>query len=183
MDEQWVPIHGYEQYYEVSNLGRIRNIPRVIHMACRGGCYTSVSMVNHPTLNGKGYGRVFLSLHQVVKTKYVHRIVAEHWCINPLGRREVNHIDGNKTNNAANNLEWVSHRENCVHARKTGLFVPSPSKFTTRQVDEIIFRCNNGESPICVAKTLGVNKTSIYHILAGTTWAWHTHINRKGVVD
>lgn len=180
--EKWIPIKGYEEHYEVSNYGRVRNIPRAYCLTYRGGRYVSKTTVNKPTNNGKGYGRVFLSKYNKVTTKYVHRLVAENWCSNPLKCKEINHIDGNKSNNKSDNLEWVTRRQNVIHARRAGLFIPSFTKFTIEQVDEILLLCGQGVSPIRVARLFQVYKTSIYNILAGRTWSWYTHISRKGVV-
>ena len=63
-----------------------------------------------PKLNGCGYPQVGLG---TCKTVSVHRLVAEAFIPNPLGLRDVDHIDGNKTNNRIENLRWVTHKENC----------------------------------------------------------------------
>ena len=55
---------------------------------------------------------------------YVHRLVASAFIPNPRNLPEVNHIDGNKKNNSFENLEWVTHADNVLHARKTGLLDP-----------------------------------------------------------
>lgn len=70
-----------------------------------------------PQPNGKGYLRVSIG----GKLQFVHRLVAEKYVPNPENKEQVNHIDGDKTNNKAENLEWVSNLENREHAVKTGL--------------------------------------------------------------
>ena len=75
-----------------------------------------------PLANGKpGYVSVGFMLGSKVKRKYVHRLVAHAYCSNPRHAPEVNHIDGDKTNNHASNLEWVTKSENHLHAYKLGL--------------------------------------------------------------
>jgi hypothetical protein len=183
MKEQWLPIKGYETHYEVSNYGRVRNIPRIIPMYCKGGQYLSKQTINKLSPNNKGYGRVFLSKHSKVCTKYVHRLVAEHFCPNPLGYKEVNHIDGNKENNRASNLEWVSRRQNCVHARRNNLFIPAPSKLTIKEVDSIVAMRKNGVSRKEVAKMHGVGETNITCITSGRIWAWYTGIGKRSCIN
>lgn len=111
--EEFRPIRGFEGMYEVSNLGRIRSL-----ITTRGNVIRKTSSA------GDGYERVILSrpmpfpgynLKQVA-CRYVHRLVAEAFIPNPQGLSDVNHLDGIKNNNAVENLEWISHRENLRHA-------------------------------------------------------------------
>lgn len=107
MQEIWKPVLGYEGLYEVSNLGNIRNMltNKIFHI--KKGCpYKKVRLKNS---NGEA------------KNLYVHRIVAEAFIDNHDNLPQVNHIDGNKLNNNADNLEWVSSSENIRHAYSTGL--------------------------------------------------------------
>ena len=72
-------------------------------------------------------GKISISSHgyEVVtvngKTKYVHRLIAEEHIPNPFNYKTVNHINGNKLDNRVENLEWISRRKNCEHARLNGL--------------------------------------------------------------
>ncbi len=64
------------------------------------------------------YLSVKLYLDGVAERFYVHRLVAEEYITNPLKKKYVNHLDGNKLNNRHSNLEWCTHSENCIHRNK-----------------------------------------------------------------
>ena len=98
--------------YVVSDTGRVR----------RAGSSKDCS-----TRERKGYMSVDLYEAGQRTTRPIHRLVAEAFIPNPDNKPEVNHIDGNKHNNAVHNLEWVTHEENCRHAWDAGLSTPSRS--------------------------------------------------------
>lgn len=77
-----------------------------------------------PADNGSGYQHVVLRINNKNVDTYVHRFIAEQLIPNPGNLPEVNHKDGNKSNNEAENLEWVTSSENKKHARDTGLKPP-----------------------------------------------------------
>lgn len=110
--EIWRPVIGYEGLYEVSNLGRVKSIPR---NGTPGGILTP----NYK--NQKHYAHVALTKNAKPKTTSVHRIVAQAFIPNPDNKPQVNHIDGDKKNNCADNLEWATQSENMRHAFKFGL--------------------------------------------------------------
>ena len=72
-----------------------------------------------PANNGIGYLRVRVMVNTKKYHRYVHRLVAETYLPNPDNLPEVNHIDGNKSNNSVENLEWCSRQHNMDHYRKT----------------------------------------------------------------
>lgn len=76
-----------------------------------------------PFDNGKGYKKINLMIDGKRKSMYVHRLVAEIYVNKPRKRYcdQVNHIDGDKSNNHYTNLEWLTNQENQIHAHKTGL--------------------------------------------------------------
>lgn len=68
------------------------------------------------SLSDNGYRKVWLDIAGERKYYYIHRLVARHYCNNPKKLKEVNHIDGNKENNAASNLEWCDSQQNSLHS-------------------------------------------------------------------
>ena len=80
-----------------------------------------------------GYKSVCLYLPDGKKTKFVHRLIAQAFIYNPLNLPEINHLDGNKSNNVPSNFEWCTRKQNVIHAHKLGL-----------QKTTILFSCDNG---------------------------------------
>ena len=124
MHEVWRPVTGYNGRYEVSNLGEVRSLERTKRN--NGGAQRIPSHVMRQSQNHKGYKIVHLSKDGANTWVMVHRIVALAFIPNPEGKPQVNHIDGDKNNNAANNLEWVTNAENMRHAVENGLNNPWP---------------------------------------------------------
>ena len=102
--ETFVKIEGFEKY-EVSNLGKIRNIKS--------------GRIIKPQLDKDGYLTHCLYGHDKRKFLFLHRIIATAFIDNPEGKPCVNHIDENKLNNDLSNLEWCSVRENLIHGTRT----------------------------------------------------------------
>ena len=110
MQEIWKDIKGFEGSYQVSDLGNVRSLPRLVEY--KSHCQIHKGRILKPQLNSKGYLRVRIG----GKSWFVHRLVAEAFIENPDNKAQVNHKDGCKQNNAANNLEWNSNLENRKHA-------------------------------------------------------------------
>lgn len=114
MSEEWRPVAGHEGVYEVSSAGRVRSLPRIDARGhLRKGKYLR-------PLYGDRYPICALYVHGIRKPIKIHRLVALAFVPNPDGKPEVNHIDGNTCNASAENLEWVTRRENCLHAVSIG---------------------------------------------------------------
>lgn len=128
MKEIWKDVFGYEGFYQISNLGNVKSLGRTIkHKASkrRGEYYVSIkSKYPKQHKNIDGYLNVDLCKDRKHKKFLVHRLVALHFIPNPGMLDQVNHIDGDKTNNCVENLEWCTQVENAVHAVRTGLFKP-----------------------------------------------------------
>lgn len=113
--EEWKDIRGYEGFYQVSNMGRVKSLG--------GQCGTVYrkERIRTKSLTKDGYERVRLIRNGADKTMRVHRLVAEAFVPNPDNKETVNHIDGNKLNNVASNLEWTDRSEQMQHAYRLGL--------------------------------------------------------------
>lgn len=109
--EVWKDIPGYEGKYQVSNLGRVKSLPRAEKF-----CKRENSVILKTFVCGSGYQEVILNRERIRTPKLVHRLVAEAFVTNDQGKREVNHKDGDKFNNVYTNLEWVTPSENIRHS-------------------------------------------------------------------
>ena len=118
LDELWKDVVGYEGYYEVSSIGRVRSVER--KTKSRFGLKTSPSRVLKGYVTNVGYLRVDLSRDGNKKHVSVHRLIAEAFIPNPKSLKCVNHIDSDRLNNKATNLEWSTHKENTAHALSKG---------------------------------------------------------------
>lgn len=122
-EEIWKPIHGFEDYYEVSNKGCVRSLSRLVKCSRGKNFRIWKGKILSNILSAKGYYQVSLSVEGETHKVYVHRLVAETFLED---RNEtVNHKDGNKLNNCLFNLEWVSYSYNNSHAYTLGLKFPS----------------------------------------------------------
>ena len=112
--EVWKDIAEYEGFYQVSNKGSVRSVDR---RGLQG--YGRRERMLKPQYNSRGYLQVCLSKNGTVKRKSVHRLVAEEFVMNPESLPQVNHIDEDKTNNNAKNLEWCDSKYNNNYGTRT----------------------------------------------------------------
>ena len=146
MIEYWVDVKHYEDYYECSNLGRIRN---KITGNILKGC-----------INNKGYVRISLTYYKT--KKFAHVLILESFYKRPFNNAQVNHIDENKTNNKLDNLEWVTNKQNANHGTRI-------DRVTEKIKKPIFCITNNTEYPSIkdAGNVLGIRPSSICNQLQG----------------
>jgi hypothetical protein len=131
-NEEWraVPVPGYEGCFSVSNLGRVRRE--------RDGQHTKAGRIYKPLVTPNGYCHVELSLGTVATKRrlVIHTLVALAFIgARPSPRHQVNHKNGVKTDNRADNLEWMTPAENAEHASRTGLLATGERHWLHRLPD------------------------------------------------
>lgn len=135
-DEFWKNIDGYDGKYQISNAGRVRSY-QPQYVINKGYVNTGVHFMK-PNDNGHGYKYVDLNGNGFRDRRYVHRLVAEYFL--PDGFKtgmEVNHKDGDKSNNRLSNLEWLTPLDNKKHAIRSGLVDNRGSKSTHTHLNDL----------------------------------------------
>lgn len=115
LNEEWKDIKGYEGHYQVSNYGRIKSF------AINKGMYVKILKY---VPDKDGYNRIGIYNKGKMKNFSVHRLVAKAFIYNPNNYPVVNHINGIKTDNRVNNLEWCTIKHNTKESYRLGLQRP-----------------------------------------------------------
>jgi hypothetical protein len=147
--EIWKTIDGYEGLYEISNLGRVKSLSRIIQRDGIFGNKKIKERIIKPSITNGGYYRLNL-INNKIKTSFsIHRLLALYFLPNYENKPQVNHINGIKTDNRLENLEWCTAKENINHAFKIGLITAknginhNKCKLNTFEVLEIRKNKNN----------------------------------------
>lgn len=122
--ESWKDIVGFEGLYQVSNLGQIKSVQRVI-VRSDGRSKSIKERILKPQKYSNKYLFVGLWKENICSQHMVHRLVAIHFIPNPENKPEVNHRLGIKEDNRASELEWMTCSENGLHAYEIGLKKPA----------------------------------------------------------
>jgi hypothetical protein len=117
--EVFKPVKGFEDYFEISNTGRVKRLARLAKTN-KGPRKIKAGFLRSRT-NNSGYEEVRLTVNGKGYTTFIHRLMAQAFIPNPDCKSEINHINGIKLDNDLSNLEWVTHSENMKHAYKSGL--------------------------------------------------------------
>ena len=168
--EEWRDIEGFEGYYQISNMGRVKSLERTVRNS--RGYRIVAERILKPQSNSKGYLYVNLYKDGKMKRCRVNRLVAQAFLPNPDNLPEVNHKDEDKQNNCMDNLEWCSHSYNNSYngrAKKIGeknTNNPKISKpvFSVNKVSGLIVEF---PSLIEAERQTGISNSSICKCLKG----------------
>jgi len=160
-NEIFKDVKNYEGYYQVSNFGRVKSLflgqPKILYN------------------NGKKrYAQVTLCKDGVQITKNIHRLIAETFIPNPKNKPCVNHIDGDKLNNRADNLEWCTQSENVNHAfankLRNGVGENHPIAKLTEQDVRLIRFLRGKLDQREVAEFFSIKQPQVSSIMTGNSW-------------
>lgn len=160
IDEVWKDVAGYNGFYLVSNLGRVKSL--------------ITNRILKPQINQKRYVCVRLYNKEGYKHYNIHRVVASAFIPNPHNKPQVNHINGLRQDNRVVNLEWVTGQENVRHSMEVfGTYFGekhSKAKITEAQVIEMRKMHADGVPVKTIACHFNINWNTLRTILYGYKW-------------
>ena len=185
--EIWKDVKGYEGYYEVSSMGRVRRKPGFVNSRIKNNNKRFVkSHILKANLKSNGYLTVSLSKQHRKKTMLVHRLVAFAFIENDdCTKIVVNHKNCNKQDNRLENLEWVTQKENTCHASRNDLLkTVNRKKIKCKQLN-MIFNGSyeaaeyinnkyfgNSKQVKCLASKIRATCTGIQKVAYGFNWEY-----------
>ena len=174
--EEWRDIPNFEGY-QVSSLGKVKGIDRLKKGRNTLRLIRGQELKQSP--NKKGYLETRLRKNGT-HTRLIHKLVSSAFLTKPEHCTQINHINGIKTDNRIENLEWVTQSENQLHAYKLGLQPSragennSNTKITDKNVTLLKQLYNSGMSIVEVSNSININVSIIRQIIYGKTWKSNT---------
>lgn len=173
--ESWLPIWGYEKSYSISNFGRVKSIYRETQ-GKNGIIFRYPEKLHTPQVDEHGYHRVTLRKNTTPKQWSVHRLVADHFIGNPEKLPQVNHKNGDKSDNNLKNLEWCTASQNMQHGydeldhermrgEKNGM-----TKLTPELIESIKKSYSELKSFTKTGLQFGISGTHVWRIVRNKSW-------------
>lgn len=182
-EEIWLPVNNWLHFYEVSNQGRLKRLRKefFLNKKCTKP-HVLAERISFGYVESTGYRVARLMDKKRVEDVKVHRLVAQAFIPNPDNKPCVNHINGIKTDNRVENLEWVTISENIKHASKLGLLKGAldakgsknnQSKLTEKDIPIIKNLYKQGITQTQIAERYKVTHSAISNIINNKSW---THV-------
>jgi len=159
MGERWKPC--FEGYYEVSDIGRVRRI--------KPGSGTRKGRILNPPISKSGYRDAQVTIRRKTLRSFVHRLVAKAFLGPCPPGKQVNHKDGVKTNNRVENLEYVTHKENALHAYRLGLMTGNCPFFEQHNIDLLLKLRDDGLTLAAIGRIIGVSRERCRQVVSRET--------------
>lgn len=170
-NEVWKDINNFEGIYQISNKGNVRSLERYVYCKSKNKPNLIKECILKQRLDKYGYFIVNLKKNQKSHIRKTHRLVAEAFIENIQNLETVNHINGIKTDNRVENLEWLSFGDNARHRTKNLLVKPKLKKC---EIIDIIQNCKPAKNQVnkelsisSYAIKYSVDKRTISDILKG----------------
>lgn len=172
-NEIWKDVIGFEGYYQISNLGRVKSLARWKQNHSKKQFIKERIMKPYLSV---GYWKITLMKFHKSKKYFIHRLLGIHFIPNPENKPEINHMKGIKTNLDIKFLEWATGKENAQHAVRTGLRIFNPKKIIQldlngnfiREWESTKIAGENGFRASCINKVI----TGMQKKHAGYLWKY-----------
>ena len=178
--ERWKEIQGYEGLYEVSDKGRVKSLERIVKYSNSDKTHTVKAKILKSCKKENKYLIVGLNKDGVRRNKYVHRLVAQAFILNPENKPTVNHIDCNPLNNNVENLEWATYKEQEEHKYSINRNVLTHRRIVV--VNYLDGSTSEHPSITQCAKDLGIHRDTVYNILNNEKSKKKSELNIKSIL-
>lgn len=170
--ENWKFIKNYENRYMISDLGNIKSLKKP---------HRNFEKILKPIIQSGGYCAIDLGNGKTIKRFLIHRLVAENFLINEFNKKQVNHINGIKSDNRLINLEWVNASENQKHSIKIGLRTTKGIKNSQCKISEkdVLKILNDKRKYKEISKDFNISIPTISDIKRGYSWTHITNLPNK----
>ena len=168
--EVWKDVDEFDGVYQISNFGRLKSVERTVKHP-KGECVIKGKFLSE-VVNKKGYIEYQITYNSKHYGRKAHRLVANAFIPNPQNLPQVNHIDGDKTNNKASNLEWCTNRHNVIHAYENQLHKTRPIIQFDLDGNEIKKWKSAGE----IQRELGLRRSHIHEACKGKRKTFHGYV-------
>lgn len=174
--EIWVDVKGYKGLYQVSNYSEIKRLGYSYYSPFSGQIIVPQKIITGAYKDG--YQQVALFKDGIRELVFIHRLVATAFIPNPDDKPFVNHKDSNRNNNKINNLEWVTAKENSIHAHESGTFIMprGEESCNTRLTNEDVKYIKDNPDNLKqkeLALKFGISQGGVSKIKANKNWKYH----------